>query len=55
MDVTNLLTDNPLEGSLQANEYFQEKDCNKSISTCNIHKLIEHVLKMNTFHFNGRY
>ena len=55
MDATSLHTSIPHDGALKASKHFLDKRNNKSISTSTILQLIERVLKMNTFHFNGRY
>ena len=55
MDVSSLYASIPHDGALKARKHFLHKRSNKSISTSTLLQLIEHVLKMNTFHFNGRY
>ena len=45
----------PHDGALKASKHFLDKRSNKSISTSTLLQLIELELKMNTFHFNGRY
>ena len=55
MDVTSLYTSIPHDGALKASKHFLDKRSNRSISTSTLLQLIEIVLKMNTFHFNGRY
>ena len=55
MDVTSLYTSIPHDGALQASKRFLDKCNNKSISTSTLLQLIEVVLKMNIFHFNGQY
>ena len=55
MDVTSLYTSMPHDGALKASKDFLEKCSNQSMSTSSLLQLIEMVLKMNTFHFNGRY
>ena len=55
MDVTILYTSIPHDGALKACEQFFDKRSNRTISTSTLLQLIELVLKMNTFHLNGRY
>ena len=55
MDVTSLYTSIPHDGALKACEHFLDKRSNRTISTSTLLQLIELVLKMTTFHFNGRY
>ena len=55
MDVTSLYTSIPHDGALKACEHFLDKRSNRTISTSTFLQLIELVLKMTTFHFNGRY
>ena len=55
MDVTSLYASIPHDGALKASKHFLDKRCNQSISTSTLLQLIELVLKMNIFHFNGRY
>ena len=55
MDVTSLYTSIQHDGALKACKKFLDKRSNQSISTSTLLQLIELVLKMNTFHFNGRY
>ena len=55
MDVTSLYTSIPHDGALKACEQFLDKRSNRTISTSTLLQLIELVLKMNTFNFNGRY
>ena len=55
MDVTSLYTSIPHDGALKACEHFLDKRSNRTMCTSTLHQLIELVLKMNTFHFNGRY
>ena len=55
MDVTSLYTSMPHDGALKACEHFLDKRSNQSMSMSTLLQLIEIVLKMNTFHFNGRY
>ena len=43
------------DGALEASKHFLDKRSNKSISTSSLLQPIELVLKMNTFHFKGRY
>ena len=45
----------PHDGTLKASKHFYDKRGNQSISTSTLLQLIELVLKMNTFHFKGRY
>ena len=55
MDVTSLYTSIPHDGALKACEHILDKRCNRTMSTSTLLQLIELVLKMTTFHFNGRY
>ena len=55
MDVSSLYTSIPHDGALKASKHVLAKRSNKSMSTSTLLQLIELVLKMNTFHFNGRY
>ena len=55
MDVTSLYTSIPHDGALKASKHFLHKRSNQSMSTFTLLQLIELVLKMNTFHLNGRY
>ena len=54
MDVTSLYTSIPHDGALKASKHFLDKRSNRTISTSTLLQLIELVLKLNTFHFNGR-
>ena len=55
MDVSSLHTSIPHYGALETSKHSLNKHNNKSISTSTLLQLIEPVLKINTFHFNGRY
>ena len=55
MDVTSLYVSIPYDGALKACEHFLDKRSNQTISTSTILQLIELVLEMTTFHFNGRF
>ena len=55
MDVTSLCTSIPHDGALKASKHFLDERSNQPLSTSTLLQLIEIVLKMNTFHFNGRY
>ena len=55
MDVFSLYTSIPYDVALKASRHFRDKRSNKSMSTSTLLQLIEHVPKMSTFRFNGRY
>ena len=55
MDVTSLYISIPHDGALIASKHFLHRRSNQSIFTSTLLQLIELVLKMNTFRFNGRY
>ena len=54
MDVTSLHTSIPHDGALKASKHFLDIRSNQSMSTSTLLQLIDLVLKMNPFHFNGR-
>ena len=55
IDVSGLCTSISHDCAMKASKHFLDKRSNKSISTSTLLQLIELVLKMNTFLFNGRY